>query len=67
MAKPCKNKRAVRAIPPSAPEARDEGPRLLPLEEKQRSESRLGHYIELANIALGLPPVRSGKLPPEER
>jgi hypothetical protein len=39
---------------PNDPKARDNGPRLLPLEEEQRMESRLDHYIKLANVALGL-------------
>jgi len=46
-------KRVVRLIQPEKPEARDEGPRLLPLEERQKeSESRLQHYMDLANLAL---------------
>jgi hypothetical protein len=45
-------KSAVKVIPPHAPEARDEGPRLLPLERKQHPDSKLQHYMDLANIAL---------------
>jgi hypothetical protein len=45
-------KSAVKIIPPHAPEARDEGPRLHPLERKPQPDSKLQHYIELANIAL---------------
>jgi hypothetical protein len=33
--------------------ARDERPRLVPFDEKKSSESRLEHYTELADIALG--------------
>jgi hypothetical protein len=43
---------AVKIIPPTKPEARDEGPRLLPLERKPQPESKLEHYMSLANIAL---------------
>lgn len=42
-----KTRTVVRIIPPHQPEARDEGPRLLPLNEEQRGESRLDHYITL--------------------
>jgi hypothetical protein len=45
-------KSAVKVSPPHAPEARDEGPRLLPLERKPQPDSKLQHYMELANIAL---------------
>ena len=63
-----RSKPRVRAIPPSEPEARDEGPRLLPLEVEQRAESRLDHYIKLANVALGLPRSdKRGKLPAKEQ
>jgi len=31
---------------------RDEGPRLIPLDGRQQSESRLQHYLELAEVAL---------------
>jgi len=68
MASPRRKRRRVRAIPPSKPEARDEGPRLLPLEVEQRAESRLDHYIKLANVALGLQRGdQRGKLPLKER
>jgi hypothetical protein len=42
----------VEVFRPDQPEARDEGPRLLPLSEEQASNSRLEHYIRLADIAL---------------
>jgi hypothetical protein len=59
-----KKNRAVRVVRPEEPEARDEGPRLIPLPEDPRGESRINHYILLANIALGLTPSdRSAKLP----
>ena len=41
-------------IPPTAPAARDEGPRLIPLDERSKEPSRLEHYLELADTALGL-------------
>ena len=37
---------------PEQKEARDEGPRLLPLEDAKPSDSRLQHYIKLADVAL---------------
>ena len=46
--------RKVKLLPPTAPAARDEGPRLLPLEEATREPSRLEHYLDLADVALGL-------------
>jgi hypothetical protein len=41
-------------LPPTAPAARDEGPRLIPLDERSKEPSRLEHYLELADTALGL-------------
>ena len=52
--------RKVKRLPPTAPAARDEGPRLLPLDETTRESSRLEHYLDLADAALGLK-----KKPPE--
>ena len=47
-------KRVVKVIRPERKEARDEGPRLIPLEEKSFDQqgSKLQHYINLADIAL---------------
>ena len=44
----------LKLIPPSEADARDEGPRLIPLEERSNEPSRLEHYLELADTALGL-------------
>ena len=44
----------LKPIPPSEPAARDEGPRLIPLEDRSKEPSRLEHYLELADTALGL-------------
>jgi len=44
----------LKLIPPSEADARDEGPRLIPLEERPNEPSRLEHYLELADTALGL-------------
>ena len=44
----------LKLIPPTAADARDEGPRLIPLEERSNEPSRLEHYLELADTALGL-------------
>jgi hypothetical protein len=54
MARTQREKLGMGVVPLNDRKARDEGPRLLPQEEEQRIESRLDHYIKLANIALGL-------------
>jgi hypothetical protein len=43
--------RAVKLIPPSSKEARDEGPRLIPL-GRMPEEPRVQRYLELADKAL---------------
>jgi len=44
---------SLRKMQPSAPEARDEGPRLLPLDGKKPSlEDYSRRYLELADVAL---------------
>ena len=48
-----KNSKPIRPIPPEKPDARDEGPRLIPL-DRFKEPSRLEHYLDLADIALGL-------------
>jgi len=45
--------RQVQRIPPTAEAARDEGPRLLPLVDRSKEPSRLEHYLDLADTALG--------------
>ncbi|HET7209349.1 MAG TPA: hypothetical protein VFI95_22425 [Terriglobales bacterium] len=49
-----KGRTALKRLPPSAPAARDEGPRLLPLDESGKEPSRLEHYLELADSALSI-------------
>jgi hypothetical protein len=44
----------VQRIPPTAEAARDEGPRLIPLTDRSKEPSRLEHYLELADRALGV-------------
>ena len=44
----------VQRIPPTSEAARDEGPRLLPLADHSKEPSRLEHYLELADRALGI-------------
>ena len=44
--------RKVKKLPSTAPAARDEGPRLLPLGEAPKEPSRLEHYLDLADAAL---------------
>jgi hypothetical protein len=54
----------VRRISSDLPEARDEGPRLLPLEKEHPAESRLDYYLALAdrslNAVLEKPETRKG-------
>jgi hypothetical protein len=47
-------KKRAELLPPTADEARDEGPRLIPLGERAREPSRLEHYLDLADRALSL-------------
>jgi hypothetical protein len=51
-----KNTVQVQRIPPSAEAARDEGPRLIHLADRSKEPSRLEHYLELADRALGRKP-----------
>ena len=44
----------LKRIPPTEAAARDEGPRLIPLDDRSKEPSRLEHYLELADTALGL-------------
>ena len=46
-------KNQVQRIPPSAKAAHDEGPRLIPLDERSKEPSRLERYLHLADILLG--------------
>jgi hypothetical protein len=48
-----KAKPRLKRLPPSSAAARDEGPRLVPLPETGAETSRLEHYLELADSALG--------------
>ena len=47
-------RKRVELLPPSDDAARDEGPRLIPLEDRSREPSRLEHYLDLADRALSL-------------
>lgn len=51
---PARRKKKVQLIPPTSEAARDEGPRLIPLDERAKEASRLEHYLDLADAALGL-------------
>jgi hypothetical protein len=51
--KSSKTKRSLKRLTPNEPAARDEGPRLLPLNERAKEPSRLEHYLDLADSALG--------------
>lgn len=53
---PRKSKTRVKRLPPTSAAARDEGPRLVPLPEGGAEMSRLEHYLELADSALGAAP-----------
>jgi len=44
----------LKPIPPTEAAARDEGPRLIPLDDRSKEPSRLEHYLDLADTALGL-------------
>jgi hypothetical protein len=44
--------RGVRRISPAGLEARDEGPRLIPLSAPKEPSPRLDQYLKLADIAL---------------
>jgi hypothetical protein len=52
--KPVQGASKLKPIPPEEPAARDEGPRLIPLDDRSKEPSRLEHYLELADTALGL-------------
>ncbi len=52
----------VTKLPPNEPAARDEGPRLLPLDIRSEVPA-LDHYLELADIALGTDPPLPRKKP----
>ena len=47
------NTKKVQRIPPTAEAARDEGPRLIPLDDRSKEPSRMEHYLDLADTALG--------------
>lgn len=62
-------KKPVERVSPAMPEARDEGPRLIPLDEgteqpQGRSESTMEHYLKLADAALA--PKKRGHSEPAE-
>ena len=42
----------LKALPPNAPAARDEGPRLIPL-TGGKDHTGLEHFLRLADVALG--------------
>ncbi|HET7748384.1 MAG TPA: hypothetical protein VFK81_03320 [Terriglobales bacterium] len=42
----------LKALPPNAPAARDEGPRLIPL-AGGKDHTGLEHFLRLADVALG--------------
>jgi hypothetical protein len=48
------SKKRLERLPPTSEEARDEGPRLIPLGDRAKDPSRLEHYLDLADKALGL-------------
>ena len=56
------SKRVVK-IAPERPEARDEGPRLIPLDIKPPHNQFGRRALELADVALGLIPPRPPKRP----
>ncbi len=44
----------VKRVSPNKPEARDEGPRLIPLGNEYQ-DAKTEYYLRLSNLALGLP------------
>ena len=61
---PSKKIAKLKLIPPTEADARDEGPRLIPLEDRANEPSRLEHYLELADTALGLNRAAGGHKKP---
>jgi hypothetical protein len=55
--------RKVVKLAPERPEARDEGPRLIPLDERRSSDQFGRRALELADIALGLREPAARKTP----
>ncbi len=51
----------LKRLPPTSPSARDEGPRLLPLGDRGAEPSKLDHYLDLADAALGLKDEKDGQ------
>jgi len=49
-----RTRRSIKLVPADSPEARDEGPRLIPL-SKEHTDSKVKYYLRLANRALGIP------------
>ena len=64
--KPAAPKRVIK-LAPSRPEARDEGPRLIPLEVKTHSDQFGRRALELADVALGLRPPTPPKRTPKKK
>lgn len=64
--KPAKVKRVIK-LSPSRPEARDEGPRLIPLEVKSHQDQFGRRALELADVALGLRPPSQPKRTPKKK
>jgi hypothetical protein len=61
MAKKKSTSKRVVKLAPERPEARDEGPRLIPLDIKTPPNQFGRRALELADVALGLIPPRSKK------
>lgn len=58
----------VQRFAPSDEEARDEGPRLIPLSQVRGEHPKVQHYLALADTALlGRPAETSGKKLPRRR
>ncbi len=51
--RPGKRASNVKRVSPNKPEARDEGPRLIPLGNEYR-DAKTEYYLRLSNLALGL-------------
>jgi hypothetical protein len=66
---PKKNDKTMKVVKlaPERPEARDEGPRLIPLEEKRSTDQFGRRALELADIALGLRPPSPKRAPTKKK
>ncbi|MGH9513441.1 MAG: hypothetical protein ACRD2U_15025 [Terriglobales bacterium] len=54
---PSRKKKVIKILSPNNPEARDEGPRLIPLDDRPTqtpTSSRVDYYLSLADKMIGV-------------